>query len=121
MQSTERDLRILLGAFLRRRTLSAKDLARHIDCDARTAEGYRAGRYWPQACHWVGLVATFSRDVTDAVFHPDAATERLAQEVRALEDTLAKKRADLAATTRSASRLAEARDRFQDRSADLNH
>lgn len=95
MQSTENDLSKMLGRYLRRRTASAKDLARKIGCDPRSAEGYRAGRYWPQAKHWPGLVAAFGRDVTEAVFHPDAATERLAREVAELEQQLADRRAAL--------------------------
>lgn len=120
MQSTEHDPRTLLGAYLRTRSQSAKDLARRIGCDPRSAEGYRAGRYWPQARHWLGIVAAFGRDVTEAVFHPDAATERLAQEVRALEDQLARRKADLAATSRAASRLARLHGPPQDRSAAVN-
>lgn len=108
MQSAERDLRILLGAFLRRRAGSAKDLARIIGCDPRSAENYRAGRYWPQAKHWAGLVSAFGKDVTEAVFHPDEAAARLATEIRDLEDHLAKKRAALADSESAAVRLREA-------------
>jgi len=107
MQSAERDLRILLGAFLRRRAGSAKDLARIIGCDPRSAENYRAGRYWPQAKHWLGIVQAFGRDVTDAVFHPEEAAARLAMEIRDLEDHLAKKRAALADSESAAARLVE--------------
>lgn len=95
MQSTERDLSRMLGAFLRQRTPSAKHLARQIGCDPRTAEGFRAGRHWPQAKHWPAIIAAFGRDVTEAVFHPEAAAARLAEEVWALEEELAAKRAAL--------------------------
>lgn len=120
MHCTDDDPRTLLGAFLRVRTRSAKDLARKIDCDPRAADGYRAGRYWPQARHWPALVAAFGRDLTEAVFFPDAATERLQREVHALEETLAEKRAALRQTASFASRMAEIRARSQDRAAGLN-
>jgi hypothetical protein len=119
MHCTEHDLRTLLGAFLRARSRSAKDLARQIGCDPRAAEGYRAGRYWPQARHWLGIVAAFGRDVTEAVFHPDAATERLAREVRELEQQLDAKRQAAADAARTAARLAALRDRAEDRTAEL--
>lgn len=95
MQSTEHDLSKMLGGYLRQRTASAKDLARRIGCDPRSAEGYRAGRYWPQAKHWPGLIAAFGRDVTDAVFHSAEASARLAREVAELEQQLAERRAAL--------------------------
>jgi hypothetical protein len=90
MQSTEPDLSETLGAFLRRRTQSAKDLARLIDCDPRTAEGFRAGRHWPTARHWKLIVRTFKRDVLAAVFEPqiDAELARLRMEERQLEERL---------------------------------
>lgn len=117
MQNTERDLRALLGSYLSRRSTSAKDLARIIRCDPRTAEGFRAGRYWPQAKHWLGIVAAFGQDVTEAVFHPDAAALRLEQELRTLEDELAKKRAALLQAESAAARLAEVRGAPKDRTA----
>lgn len=95
MHFTERDLRTLLGNFMRSRSRSAKELARQIGCDPRSAEGYRAGRYWPQAKHWPGIIAAFGADVTEAVFHPERAAARLEQEVRTLELQLAEKRAAL--------------------------
>jgi transcriptional regulator with XRE-family HTH domain len=95
MQRTERDLSQMLGDYLRARSSSAKQLARKIGCDPRTAEGFRAGRHWPQARHWPGIIAAFGRDVTDAIFHPDAARARLEEEVRALEAQLAERRAAL--------------------------
>lgn len=93
MQSTERDLRQMLGSYLQRNSQSAKDLARKINCDPRSAEGYRAGRYWPQAKHWVGLVAAFGKDITEAVFHPEETAARLEKELAELEQQLAEKRA----------------------------
>lgn len=90
LQSTGNDLNQMLGDFLRRRTTSAKDLARLIDCDPRTADGFRAGRHWPQAKHWRMIVRQYRRDVIDAVFGPDIdeTGARLALEKRALERQL---------------------------------
>lgn len=90
MQSTERDLSEMLGDFLRRRTSSAKDLARLIDCDPRTAEGFRAGRHWPSARHFRMIVRTFKRDLIAAVIEPeiDATLARLSREERELEERL---------------------------------
>lgn len=90
MESTEHDLREILGMFLRRRTQSAKDLARLIDCEPRTAEGFRAGRYWPTARHWRLIVRAFGRDVLAAVFDPeiDHVLARLTMEERQLEERL---------------------------------
>lgn len=90
MQSTEHDLSEMLGAFLRRRTSTAKDLARLIDCDPRTAEGFRAGRYWPSARHWRLIARAFGRDVLAAVFEPeiDHVLARLTMEERQLEERL---------------------------------
>ena len=90
MQSTERDLSEMLGDFLRRRTSSAKDLARLIDCDPRTAEGFRAGRHWPSARHFRMIVRAFQRDLIAAVLEPeiDATLARLSREERELEERL---------------------------------
>jgi hypothetical protein len=90
MQSTERDLSEMLGAYLRRKTSSAKDLARLIDCDPRTAEGFRAGRYWPSARHWKLIARAFGRDILAAVFEPeiDETLARLRREERELEEKL---------------------------------
>ena len=111
MQSTERDLSEMLGSFLRRRTASAKDLARKVGCDPRTAEGFRAGRHWPQAKHWIGLVAAFGTDVTEAVFHPDRAMTRLEEEVAELEAELAAKRAALGVVAEGGGRPSAGRPR----------
>lgn len=90
MQSTETDLSEMLGAFLRRRTSSAKDLARLIDCDPRTAEGFRAGRHWPSARHFRMILRTFQRDLIAAVIEPEInlTLARLTQEERQLEERL---------------------------------
>lgn len=90
MQSTERDLSEMLGDFLRRRTNSAKDLARLIGCDPRTAEGFRAGRHWPSARHFRMIVRTFKRDLIAAVIEPEinATLARLSREERELEERL---------------------------------
>jgi hypothetical protein len=121
MQSTERDLNQMLGDFLSRRSVSAKDLARRVGCDPRTAEGFRAGRHWPQAKHWLGLVAAFGTDITEAVFHPDRAAARLQEEIAALEAKLAEQRAALRVVAEGersfAPRTAQARARDEDRAA----
>lgn len=95
MQSTDHELSEMLGAFLRRRTQSAKDLARLIDCDPRTAEGFRAGRYWPGARHWKLIARAFGRDVLAAVFEAqiDETLARLRREERELEERLHEVRA----------------------------
>lgn len=74
--------------------IPAKDLARRIGCDVRTAENIRRG-HWPVARHWMGLIAAFGRDLTDCVFHPEAAAERLQKEVQELERQLAERSAQL--------------------------
>lgn len=83
-----------LARFVER--VPAKELSSRIGCDVRTAENIRQG-HWPIARHWAGLLATFGRDLTDAVFHPDAAAMRLQQEVADLEAKLAERRAVLRA------------------------
>lgn len=72
----------------------AKVLAEKIGCTERTAENIRRG-HWPVARHWLALVRTFGRDLTECVFHPEQAAERLQQEVRELEAQLAERRAAL--------------------------
>lgn len=76
-------------------SVPAKELAAAADCSVRTAENIRGG-HWPIARHWLGLVRTFGRDLTEAVFHPDAAAARLEEEVAELEAKLAERRAVLA-------------------------
>jgi hypothetical protein len=77
-----RTLQTRLSAFVAERA-TAKQLARLIGCDVRTAEGIRKG-YWPQARHFSGIVRAFGRDVIDAVFAPeiDSVEARLEQEER---------------------------------------
>lgn len=124
MQSTERDLSEMLGAYLRARTPSAKHLARQIGCDPRTAEGFRAGRHWPQAKHWMGLIGAFGKDITEAVFHPEQAAERLQREVADLERKLAEQKAQLQlveSEARSfAARAQTAEARHENRAAALS-
>lgn len=112
MQSTERDLNRMLGDYLSKKSTCAKDLARRIGCDPRTAEGFRAGRHWPQAKHWLGLVTAFGADLTEAVFHPEKAAERLEREIRELEQQLAERRA---AHERIAGEAVHDRRRFRAR------
>ena len=90
MQSADYDLSAMLGLFLRDHTTSAKQLARLINCDPRTAEGFRAGRYWPSARHWQLIARQFGRDVMDAVFAPDidGPLARLTAEERELKERL---------------------------------
>ena len=82
-----------LAAFVRQRG-DAKTLARTIQCDVRTAENIRKG-HWPNARHWLGLLRAFGHDITEAVFHPEQAAQRLEQEVRQLERQLEERRAAL--------------------------
>lgn len=99
--------------------MPAKALSERIGCDVRTAENIRRG-HWPIARHWAGLIAAFGRDVTEAVFHPDAAQERLAEEVAELEARLAERRAALRVVSESvgspAPRMAETTARCERRS-----
>lgn len=64
-----RRLQSRLSAFVAERA-TAKQLARLIGSDVRTAEGIRRG-YWPQARHMAAIVQAFGRDVLDAVFSPE--------------------------------------------------
>lgn len=108
----------LLPARLRTflKPVPAKELAQQIGCDPRTAENIKQG-HWPIARHWAGLVAAFGRDLTDAVFHPDAAIERLEQEVRTLERQLAETRARAEALEGGSARLAGAPAAHEDGAA----
>lgn len=98
------------------RPFPAKVLARHAGCTERTAENFRRGLSWPTARHWLRLVAIFGADITQAVFHPDAAAERISREIAELEAKLAERRADLRMVAqegpRSGPRLAQAQRRF---------
>lgn len=118
VQSTEFDLSNALGTFLRKRTDSAKHLARLIDCDPRTAEGFRAGRYWPSARHWRLIARAFGHDVLSAVFEPeiDETLARLRREERELEERLDELRARRAAAAGGVDRLSERRTAGADRS-----
>ena len=117
MQSTEHELSQMLGDFLRRRTSSAKDLARLIDCDPRTAEGFRAGRYWPGARHWRLIARQWGRDVLEAVFTPtiDDTLARLRREERELEERLYELRARRTQAAGGMDRLQERRQSDEDR------
>lgn len=117
MKNTEHDLTQMLGLFLRERTASAKDLARLIDCDPRTAEGFRAGRYWPSARHWQLIARQFGRDVMDAVFAPDidGPLARLTAEERQLKERLHEIESRLRAGSRPMAGPEERRDTPLDR------
>jgi hypothetical protein len=84
---------------------SAKELAIKLGCTERTAENIRKG-HWPIARHWLALVRAFGRDLTECVFHPDAAAARLAEEVAALEAQLAERRAALRVVEKEARSFA---------------
>jgi len=104
MQSMADDRQLLsmrLSAFVS--PLAAKALAQKIGCDVRTAENIKKG-HWPIARHWLGLVAAFGRDVTEAVFHPDEAVERLTREVAEHEQQLAAARSKLRLVEQEAPR-----------------
>lgn len=107
-----------LAAFVAR--FPAKVLAEKVGCTERTAENIRRG-HWPIARHWAGLVRTFGRDLTESVFHPDAAAARLTEEVAALEQELATKVAALRVVAPGGRsfqpRMAEAPARHEDRAA----
>lgn len=104
-----------LSAFLRRR-VNAKGLAQAIDCDPRTAENLLSGT-WPGARHWLGIVRTFGHDVTEAVFHPQDAVERLQREAEDLERRSAEKRAMAAEMARLSPRRKGAVAPTKDRAA----
>lgn len=119
-QSMSHDPQILpvrLGRYLAK--LPAKEVARIARCDIRTAENIKRGQNWPIARHWLGLVATFGEDLTEAVFHPEKANARLAREIYDLEQTLAAKRAALVGVQGDSSGLAETGARTQDRTAEV--
>ena len=103
-----------LARFVHR--VPCKELARIMGSTERVAENVRRG-HWPTARHFYALVRTFGRDLTEAVFYPDAAAERLEQEVQALEAQLADRRAALRDVAGSAPRPAQARARHEDGAA----
>lgn len=105
-----------LSAYLRRRSPSAKGLAREIGCDPRTAENLLTGT-WPNARHWLGIVRAFGHDVTEAVFHPQDAVARLESEVERLERELADTRARAAEVASFAPRLPSRVAALQDRAS----
>lgn len=98
--------------------LPAKELSRRIGCDVRTAENIRAG-HWPIARHWIGLLSAFGEDLTEAVFHPEKAAQRLEREVRDLEEQLAKRRVELRNLSGDLSGVAQVRSAPKDGSAPL--
>lgn len=108
-----------LAAYVR--PYPAKVLARKGGCSEDTAEKWREGVSWPSARHWFHLISAFGRDLTDSVFHPDAAAARLLEEVAALEQELAAKRAALGVVApggrSSAPVMAKAPARHEDRAA----
>lgn len=120
LQSMGHDPQLLsqrLGSFVRAQT-DAKTLARVVPCDVRTAENMRSGRHWPTARHWAGLLTAFGSDITEAVFHPDAAAARLEQEVIRLEQELAARRAALRSVAGALPRRSQAVAQVSDRSAE---
>jgi hypothetical protein len=107
-----------LSAFVRQHG-TAKQLAERIECDVRTAENIRQG-HWPIARHWLGLLRAFGDDLTEAVFHPERAVERLEREVQELEAAAARARAELRQVEGSDPRLPKAVAPNEDRAAGLN-
>lgn len=88
MQSDTADSRILparLGAFLKRKAGSAKQLSLLIDCDERTAFKIRAGEVWPIARHMMRIWVEFGDDVVEALYYPERAEARLAREAEQRE------------------------------------
>ncbi len=71
MRDDPRSLQTRLAAFVAGKA-SAKQLARLLDSDVRTAENIRRG-HWPQAKHFAAIVRAFGRDVIDAVLNPEIA------------------------------------------------
>ena len=115
LQSMADDPQILsrrLALFLR--PVPTKRLAGAVGCDVRTAENMKRG-HWPIARHWAGLVRTFGEDLTEAVFHPERAAQRLEREIAELEEQLATKRAAL--VEGDLPRLPQARARHENRAA----
>lgn len=92
-----------LAAFVR--PIPAKVLAERIGSTERTAENIKRG-HWPIARHWAALVRSFGRDLTECVFHPDAAYARLTEEVADLEAKLAERRAALRVVEKEARSFA---------------
>jgi len=111
-ESVGYDLRETLGTFLRQRTQSAKHLARILDCEPRTAEGYRAGMHWPQAKHWQLIARQWGRDALDCVFGSeiDDTNNKLAREERELERRLHEVRARRAQAVGPVESNADRRD-----------
>lgn len=101
MRDDPQSLSDRLAAFVR--PFPAKVLANRIGCTERTAENIRRG-HWPTARHWLALVREFGRDLTECVFHPDAAAARLSEEVAELEARLAERRATLGVVAQEAAR-----------------
>lgn len=69
MRDDPRSLQTRLAAFVAGKA-TAKQLARLLESDVRTAENIRRG-HWPQAKHFAAIVRAFGRDVIDAVFTPE--------------------------------------------------
>jgi hypothetical protein len=82
MRDDPRNLRTRLAEFVATRA-TAKQLARIIDGDVRSAENIRRG-HWPRDTHLAAIVRAFGQDVIDAVFTPeiDAVEARLEAEER---------------------------------------
>lgn len=105
-------LQTRLREFLRPR-VTAKTLARRIECDPRTAANMMGG-HWPAARHWLGLVRVFGDDVVQAVFCPEDAAERLEREIEELERRKNELRALAAHGARPALRREKAVAALQD-------
>lgn len=101
MVDDPRPLSRRLGAFLQRRSESAKQLALRLECDHRTAENIRAGRGWPIERHWTAIWAEFGDDVLEAVFYPERAEARLIREAQEREQARQRRLASLSVEHRA--------------------
>jgi hypothetical protein len=71
MRDDPRSLQTRLAAFVAGRA-TAKQLARLIKSDVRTAENIRRG-HWPQGRHFSAILRAFGQDVIDIVLNPEIA------------------------------------------------
>lgn len=119
MHFTDDDLTQMFSSLLRKRTSSAKDLAKRVDCDPRAAEHYRAARHLPPLPTFVRIVRALGDDLAQAVLYPDAAALRLQREVEELERQLAETRAALRDVAGASSVLPQGVARHEDGAAEL--
>jgi hypothetical protein len=75
MRDDPRSLQTRLAEFVATRA-TAKQLARLLKSDVRTAENIRRG-HWPQGRHFSAILKAFGRDVIDIVLNPEIADVEL--------------------------------------------